>query len=192
MICRYALNAANGRGTRYEVNRFGPFRSVGCTRTHISRRCGCASRAHCYARDYSRRRIQERADRISYVRSDCLSRLANRGARLRRRPPAASLPPSRVAYCRKHGASREDVTVRISATTVCTENHFRRNSSAHVRSKVGAPPLIRKSRNVILSYKYVRSRRRLSVSDVVHESDGINPRDAILSSVCAEILSRFA
>lgn len=183
---------ADRKGTRYEVNRFGrgPI-SVGCTRTHISRCCACAS---CIVTcDYSRRRIQtgERADRISYVRSDCLSRLANRG----RDYDGVRLPPClrRVAYCRKHGASREDVTVRISAT-VCTENHFRRNGSAHskVGEERGAPPLIRESRNVILSYKYVSRSWRLSVSDIakVHESDRIIP-DAILSSVCAKILSCF-
>lgn len=70
---------------------------------------------HCYVCDYSRKCIQtgrERADRISSVRSVWLVPDGKPRARLRRHPPFSML--SCCLRCRKHRASREDVTIRTN------------------------------------------------------------------------------
>lgn len=113
--------------------------------------------------DYSRRRIRtggERADRISSVRSVWLVPDGKPRARLRRHPPFSLL--SRCLCCRKHRASREDVTIRTNISGM-----FRKPLPPKwdARSKVAGLAFIRKSRNVILSRKYVRRSHFSSVSD---------------------------
>lgn len=105
---------------------------------------------HIVTCDYSRKRIQtggDQASRISSVRSVWLVPDGKPRSRLRRHSLFSLL--SRCLCCRKHRASHEDVTIRTNISGM-----FRKPlpSKWNARSKVGAG-LVRKSRNVILSWK---------------------------------------
>lgn len=119
------------------------------TQTHIhTQSCRQYCRRYIVTCDYSRRRIQtrgERANRISSVRSVWLVPTGKPRARLRRHPLFSLL--SRCLRCRKHGTSREDVTIR---TNICGMFWKPLPPKWDARSKVGEEhALIRKCRNVI-------------------------------------------
>lgn len=123
----------------YEVNRY---------RTHLGwMHEHTQTYSYIVTCDYSRRRIQTGGDRISSVRSVWLVPDGKPRSRLRRHSLFSLL--SRCLCCRKHRASREDVTIRTNISGM-----FRKPLPPkwNARSKVGAG-LVRKSRNVILSWK---------------------------------------